>query len=312
MINIIILETFKTITNLTNKLNEKETLIAKLESKIIKMEVNYAEEMKKLNQIYNQKETQRQKAVKEIRNKLAQVELELEEKNSTIKSLAQNQSFFASPNKRCDECERLHKIIKEMEQQIESYKASVYRKGSYQKTSINNDNSDIKSYVKDIDNGNIELESMLLDVGYKDNIFTCSPKSNNMGKWTKLSFISLSHQKPLNETNEEVGHTKNASHCEIPNEQLATFAKHRSNISETPKYWKFSLDRKKSQNSHNLKSKKGSFTKVQEEERTLNSYTVEKRIPDEEKIEVTEMDDTKINFPYFSNGTDGHCNWDND
>ena len=49
------------------------------------------------------------------------------------------------------------------------------------KNSNNYDNSDIKSYVKDIENDNIELESMLLDGPYKDNIFDSSPKSNNRG-----------------------------------------------------------------------------------------------------------------------------------
>lgn len=130
-------------------------------------------------------------------NKVANLEHEISNKSNVISAmlLKQNQIDQIKNCKQWDEWDRLHGIIKEMEKQLEHYKSSVLRKGSHTKAD-HFENSDLKTYIKDQDN--LELESML-DCNYKDTNFVhATPISNSKNDmYTKLSFISLSHQKQL-------------------------------------------------------------------------------------------------------------------
>mmetsp|Transcript_7402 Transcript_7402/g.6559 ORF Transcript_7402/g.6559 Transcript_7402/m.6559 type:complete len:118 (+) Transcript_7402:384-737(+) len=112
----------------------------------------------------------------------------------------------------------------------------------------------------------------------------------------------MSQQKPSNDTNNNCFHTKNASYHDVPNYPLAAFPNHRSNISEIPKYSKFPLDSQKPKRKEVFTQKKYKLSKA-DEEQTLNSYTIEKRIPEDEKYECSDP----LQFPYFSNNTEDHC-----
>lgn len=151
----------------------------------------------KLNQILTQKQFEFQKQEKLLMNKVANLEHEISNKSNIISAmlLKQNQIDQVKTRKQWDECDRLHGIIREMEKQIDHYKSSVMRKGSHTKAD-HFENSDLKTYIKDQDN--LELESML-DYNYKDtNNAPATPISTSKnGVYTKLSFISLSHQKQL-------------------------------------------------------------------------------------------------------------------
>jgi hypothetical protein len=187
-------------------------------------------EMRKLNQMITQKQFEFQKQEKLLKNKVANLEHEINDKSNIISHMLikQTQIDQIASHKHCNECDRLHGIIKEMEKQLEYYKSSVLRRGSTMKADNTFENSDLKTYIKDQDN--LELESML-DGNYKDNNFGINTPISDYKNdvCTKLSFISLSHQKQLSNEKDLPAHYKNISQSFAPGHVLATDGGHRSN-----------------------------------------------------------------------------------
>lgn len=197
-----------------------------LEQKIIKLESAHADEIKKLSQMWTKKENDFNKLEKELKNKVAALEHQVNSKVNTISDVLNHQTPKSQKNqlsRRCEECERLLKIIKEMEKQIDWYKASITRKGSNHKTENYFENSDLKSFEKEPDESHLESES--IDDGiYKEIKFTISPNDKNKNVNRKVSFISdqdrvqvaskLSYNPPV------VSHIKNISHNMIPQKYL--------------------------------------------------------------------------------------------
>jgi len=101
--------------------------------------------------------------------------------------------------------------------------------------SINNtgiEGSDIKSYAKRADTSNFELESMVGDqtCQYDTNNATSNSKQRDIN--TRLSFITMSHQKQKSSYWKEPSHCKNTSYWAIPKQPLTISSNHRSNCSE--------------------------------------------------------------------------------
>lgn len=286
------LETFRQLNNLTKRLLEKDDKITRLEDKIIMIENRHASEMKKLNQLFSQKESERTQKEKELRNKLTNLELEVQEKSSALSIFMSKQMLTPTKNQRCEECERLLSLIKEMEKQIEFYKESVLRRHSVQKTEDYNP-SDLKSYYNHPDNSNLELESMIGDGGLNNFHLSVSPKYETRNEvQTKLSFISLSHKKQdsiekdfadphslsTKFTSEVCGltqntsgqHSKNISQLPVPKQPLNISRKHRSNCSEIKNTKKYPLESRP--NRQNSKGKREAIGGAQVEKRADGVY----------------------------------------
>lgn len=113
------------------------------------METKHADEMKMLNQLFTQNQNEKNQIEREMKNKVAALELEIKEKTNVIAGLMAKQNSISKEIKRCEECERLLSLIKEMENQIEFYKQSALRKRSQFRAEPVFDNSDYKSYAKE-------------------------------------------------------------------------------------------------------------------------------------------------------------------
>ncbi|CAI2359085.1 unnamed protein product [Moneuplotes crassus] len=232
------------INDMTLQIQNRDAKIKLLEDKIKEMEKNHIEEIKKLNQLYSQKENQRQKSENSLKNRIMNLEIETQQKSLNITNFLEQEGSQISSRKRCDECERLRSIIIEMENQIESYKKSILRKENNVKTSSNYGHSYLKSYIKDIENDNLELESLLLD--HENDLqsirYNQSPL-DRQDEVTKVSFITLSQPKAANDTSSDADYILKASpRVETPDLSCSKSSKMPSNNSEAPKYTKFSID----------------------------------------------------------------------
>ncbi|CAI2358718.1 unnamed protein product [Moneuplotes crassus] len=302
---------YKQISELASQVQKKDAQIKILEEKLNEIEEAHQEEIKKINQLYSQKENQRQKSENNLRNRIMSLEMETKQKSINITNLLDQDISQITPKKRCDECERLRSIIQEMEVQLESYKKSILRKESKVKTPTQFDQSDLKSYIRDIENEGLELESMLYEQDNKSIRYNPSPLDGREAI-TKISFLTMSQNKTPNDAEEEEYNLKKSVQCDTPKIPLSELYHHRSNVSETPKYVKISMDGRKP-NLRPLNSQKMSpFQKVEEEECTLNSYTIEKKYSQCDKQKVNNQDCGAFQFPFFQNGTDEHCHCETD
>ena len=221
------------------------------------------------------------KIQKELRNKISALELEISEKTNALFTVISKHESPLVEKRRWAEWERYISINKELENQVEFYKKSILRK-SAQRNDMCYGDSDLKSYVKDNEISNMELESILYGgETYKELKLNITPTSKERNVWSKLSYITLTNLKNNSPTEYDKGHhSKNVSHCANINKNLNVKSNHRSNCSESQNInKKYSLEwRKRSKKKRSkLNSKHLSVQKAAEDVTSLNSINIEKK-----------------------------------